>query len=180
MGCGSRCGRAIPIARQIGDLQVQAPVFVAAAIVEHAEGDGAHAVEHVRAFEETTRDGPAEYRELQSPEVIRLCLAYGEAELAAQVLGDRPVHVARTQHAVLTGRALLAEANGDLENAARLFAEAAEAWASYGDPFERAHALDGVARCLETLGRADGCADVRDEAAKLFAGLGVPPPATAT
>jgi hypothetical protein len=135
--------RAIAIARQVGDLQVQAPVFVTAAIVEPAEGDGAHAVEHVREFEETTRDGPTEYRELQSPEVIRLCLARGEVELAAQVLGDRPVHVARTRHAVVTGKALLAEANGDLEVAVRLFADAAEAWASYGDPFERAHALDG-------------------------------------
>ena len=93
---------------------------------EHAEGDGAHALEHVREFEEATRDGPTEYRELQSPEIIRLCLARGDVELAAQVLGDRPVHVARTQHAVLTGKALLAEARGDLEAAARLFADAAE------------------------------------------------------
>ncbi len=172
--------RAIVIARQIGDLQVQAPVFVTAAIVEHAEGDGAHALEHVREFEQTTRDGPTEYRELQSPEVIRLCLAHGEVELAAQVLGDRPVHVARTRHAVVTGKALLAEANGDLETAARLFAEAEGAWASYGNPFERAHALDGMARCLEALGRADGCADARREAARLFAGLGVPPYAPAS
>ena len=171
--------RILPVARQVGDLQVQAPVFVAAAIVEHAEGNGAHAVEHVREFEETTRGGPTEYRELQSPEVIRLCLAHGEVELAAQVLGDRPVHVARTRHAVLTGKALLAEARGDLEAAARLFADAADAWGSYGDPFERAHALDGWARCLEELGRVDERVDARDEAAKLFADLGVPPLATA-
>jgi class 3 adenylate cyclase/tetratricopeptide (TPR) repeat protein len=167
--------RVIPIARQVEDLQVQAPVYVAAAIVEHAEGEGTVALAYVREFEETTRDGPTEYRELQSPEVIRLCLAHGEIELAARVLGDRPVHVARTRHAVLTGKALLAEAGGDLEAAARLFADAADAWDSYGDPFERAHALDGSARCLEGLGRVDGCVDARDEAAKLFAALEVPP-----
>jgi class 3 adenylate cyclase/tetratricopeptide (TPR) repeat protein len=167
--------RALPIARQVGDLQVQAPVFVAAAIVEHAGGDGAHAVEHVRDFEEATRGGPTEYRELQSPEIIRLCLAHGEVELATRVLGDRPVHVARTRHAVVTGKALLAEAGGDHETAAQLFADAAEAWASFGDPFERAHSLDGRARCLERLGRGDGCADARRVAADLFAGLGVAP-----
>ena len=177
-GLRASMSRAIPIARQVGDLQVQATVFVTAAIVEDAEGDGAHALEHVREFEETTRGGPTEYRELQSPEVIRLCLARGDVELAAQVLGDRPVHVARTRHAVVTGRALLAEANGDVEVAAGLFADAAAAWASYGDPFERAHALDGRARCLGTLGRVDGRADAHDEAAKLFDDLGVPPPAT--
>jgi hypothetical protein len=153
-------------------------VFVAAAIVADAQGDGTHALEHVREFEDTTRDGPTEYRELQSPEVIRLCLARGDIELAAQVLGDRPVHVARTRHAVLTGKALFAEANADLDVAVRLFADAAEAWASYGAPFERAHALDGWARCLEKLGRIDGRADARGDAAKLFADLGVPPLAT--
>ncbi len=154
-------------------------MFVAAAIVADAEGDAAHALEHVREFEETTRDGPTEYRELQSPEVIRLCLARGEVDLAAQVLGDRPVHVARTRHAVLTGRALLAEANGDLDTAAGLFADAAVAWASYGDPFERAHALEGRARSLEKLGRVDDLVDARDEASKLFHDLGIPPRATA-
>ena len=61
--------RILPVARQVGDLQVQAPVFVAAAIVADAGGDATHALEHVREFEETTRDGPTEYRELQSPEI---------------------------------------------------------------------------------------------------------------
>jgi tetratricopeptide (TPR) repeat protein len=168
--------RIVPIARQVGDLQVQAPAFIAAAVVEHALGDGARALDHVREFEEVTRDGPTEYRELQSPEVIRVCLANGAVELAAQVLGDRPVHVARTQHAVLTGKALLSEARGDLEDAAYLFARAAEAWGSYGDPFERAHALEGLARCLEGLGSNEAGARARREAAELLASLGVPFP----
>ena len=112
----------IPIARQVGDLQVQAPAFVAAAVAEHALGDEARALEHVREFEEATRDGPTEYRELQSPEIMRVCLANGAVELAAQVLGDRPVHVARTQHAVLASKAALAEARMIPRTAAGLFA----------------------------------------------------------
>ena len=166
--------RTIPIARTIGDLQVQAPVFVAAAVVEHARGDDAHALEHVREFEQATRDGPTEYRELHSPEVLRVCLAAGEVELAAKVLGDRPVFVTRTQVAVLTGKALLAEARGGQDEAAALFHEAASTWESYGAPFERAHALAGLARCLAALGRPREADEARRQAADLFSALDVP------
>jgi tetratricopeptide (TPR) repeat protein len=166
--------RSLPVARQIGDLQVQAPVFVAAAIVEHARANGPQAIEHVRAFEVATRDGPTEYRELQSPEVVRVCLANGEAELAARVLGERPVFVARTKDAVLSGRAALAEARGRTEEALSLFQEAGIAWEDYGDPFERAHAVAGSARCLEALGRSDEAAAAHAAAATMFGALGVP------
>ncbi len=168
--------RAIPLARQVGDLQVQAPVFVAAAVVAHAVGDAARAIGFVRAFDEATREGPTEYRELQSPEVLRICLANGEVELAARILGDRPVYVARTQLAVASGGALLAEANGMFDDAAGRFEDAATGWEAYGDPFERAHSLSGAARCLSALDRADAAAIARAEATRLFAGLGVPTP----
>jgi tetratricopeptide (TPR) repeat protein len=169
--------RAIPVARTVGDLQVQAPVFVAAAVVEHARGDDEHALEHVREFEQATRDGPTEYRELQSPEVLRVCLEAGEIELAEKVLGDRPVFVTRTQVAVLTGKALLAEARGGTGEAAALFREAAATWESYGDPFERAHAIAGLARCLTALERPDEAEEARGQAARLFTALDVPIPA---
>jgi class 3 adenylate cyclase/tetratricopeptide (TPR) repeat protein len=166
--------RSLPVARQIGDLQVQAPVFVAAAIVEHARGNGSRAIEHVREFDDATRNGPTEYRELQSPEVIRVCLANGEIELAAAILRDRPVFFTRTQDAVLTGRAALAEARGDTEDALALFRDAVAAWEEYGAPFERAHALAGAARCLEGLGRSEDAASARTTARSVFASLGVP------
>ncbi len=166
----------IPIARQVGDLQVQAPVFVAAAVVEHGLGNTALALDHVREFEAATRGGPTEYRELQSPEIMRICLANGEIELAARVLGDRPVHVARTQNAVITGRALLAEARGETERALAAFRDAADAWSVYGCPLERAHALVGSARCLQVVHRSEEADDDRSEAAELFRSLGVAEP----
>ena len=166
----------IPIARQVGDLQVQAPVFVAAAVVEHGLGNTALALDHVREFEAATRGGPTEYRELQSPEIMRICLANGEIELAARVLGDRPVHVARTQNAVITGRALLAEARGETERALAAFRDAADAWSVYGCPLERAHALVGSARCLQVVHRSEEADDDRSEAVELFRSLGVAEP----
>jgi tetratricopeptide (TPR) repeat protein len=177
---GEECGieelleRALPVARQIGDLQVHAPALVAAAVGEHARGNAAAALGYVREFDDATKGGPTEYRELQSPDVLRICLANGEVNLAAQVLGDRPVFVARTKHAVLTGRALLAEARGDAEGALPLFQEAATAWEAYGDPFERAHALAGAGRSLSALGRGEDAEAANTSARALFDSLGIP------
>ena len=107
---------------------------------------------------------------------MRICLANGEIELAARVLGDRPVHVARTQNAVITGRALLAEARGETERALAAFRDAADAWSVYGCPLERAHALVGSARCLQVVHRSEEADDDRSEAAELFRSLGVAEP----
>ena len=166
--------RAIPVARQIGDLQVQAPVYVAAAVVEQARGNGRAALDHIRTFDEATAGGPTEYRELQSPEIIRVCLRNNDVELAEKIVGDRPVFVARTKNAVLTGRALLAEARGNGDDALALFQEAAAAWQTYGGPFERAHALAGAGRCLAGLGRDEEATRTNVEARALFTALGVP------
>jgi tetratricopeptide (TPR) repeat protein len=166
--------RGIPIAHQSGDLQIQTPVLVTAAIVEQLRGNGDAALGHIRELEEATREGPTEYRELQAPAVLRICLANGEVQLATEVLGDRHVFVTATQDAVLTARALLAEARHDLEGAAALFEESAAAWETYGDPFERAHALLGLSRCSVSPGRSNPAAVASAEAKRLFATLGVP------
>jgi len=164
--------RTVPEARH-HDPQVLAPVLVTAAVVEDARGNVDAALEHVRAFEEATRDRPTEYRELQMPELIRLCLARAQLDLAAIVLGDRPVFVARTKHAVSTGRAALAEAHGDPEPALERFRAVADDWGTYGDPFERAHALAGQGRCLAALGRDDEARAATATARDLFDDLGV-------
>jgi tetratricopeptide (TPR) repeat protein len=166
--------RALAVAPQIGDLQVQAPVYIAAAIVEQARGNPSAALDHIRAFDEATEGGPTEYRELQSPEIVRVCLANHDVELAGKIVGDREVFVARTKDAVLTGRALLAEARGDMGDALALFQEAAAAWGTYGGPFERAHALAGAGRCLSALGRDEEATRTNAEARALFTALGVP------
>jgi class 3 adenylate cyclase/tetratricopeptide (TPR) repeat protein len=165
--------RALEVAPQIGDLQVQAPVYVAAAVIEQARGNAEAALDHIRAFDEATEGGPTEYRELQSPEIVRVCLANHDVELAGRIVGNREVFVARTKDAVLTGRALLAEAHGHTEGALALFREAADAWETYGAPFERAQALEGAGRCLSALGRDEEAERTGIDARALFTALGV-------
>ena len=117
--------RLLPLARGIEDLQILAPALVAAALVEVASGDHDAALARLREFDELTDGGPAEYREIQSPEVARIAIAAGDPAVAARIVGDRDVHSRRVQLAVASGLALLEEAAGDLASAEAAFAAAA-------------------------------------------------------
>jgi hypothetical protein len=61
----------------------------------------------------------------------------------------------RDQHCLLAARAVLEEARAGLEEAARLHAEAAERWRSFGVVLEHGHAPLGLGRCLARLGRPE-------------------------
>ena len=51
------------------------------------------AIDRLREFDDATRDGPTEYRELQLPEAIRICRLLGDVELARRSPASRPVFV---------------------------------------------------------------------------------------
>jgi class 3 adenylate cyclase/tetratricopeptide (TPR) repeat protein len=53
-------------------------------------------------------------------------------------------------NSILTARAILAEAEGDIATAAQTYLAAAEAWQSFGCVYEQAQALVGAARCQPT------------------------------
>lgn len=52
------------------------------------------------------------------------------------------------EHALRAARAILAEAGGELEEAAGLYSEAADRWRSFGNAPELAYALLGQGRSL--------------------------------
>jgi len=168
--------RYLPTARQIGDLQILAPALVTAAVVAGMQGDPATATERLREFDDTTRDGPTEYREFQLPEAIRVCRLLGDLELAEALAGSRPVFVQRIKNAMSSVGALLGEMRGDHAGAASAFEEAATAWEAWGDPFERAHALEGFARCSTAVARNAETDHAREASSAIFAELGVPIP----
>ena len=130
----------------------------------------------MREFDDATAEGPTEYREFQLPEAIRVCRLLGDLELAEALAGSRPVFVQRIKNAMSSVRALLAEMRGDHAGAASAFEEAAAAWEAWGDPFERAHALEGFARCSTAVAREPATAHARKTASAIFVELGVPIP----
>lgn len=142
----------LPRAREIRDPQVLVPAVVAGALIEQARGHHLAAVRLVEELEEVTRERPV-FRSRHMPETLRVCAAAGALDLAERLL-DIPVHrAARHQYAVLAGRAVLAEARGQLAEASTLHGQAADRWAGYGFVLERGHAALGAARCLAALGR---------------------------
>lgn len=100
-----------------------------------------------------TRDR-ANWRALHLPYALRVHIAAGMTDRAERLVpNESEVATARDRHCVSTGRALLAEARGDLERASGLYAEAAERWTEYGFALERGQTLLGAGRCLLALTR---------------------------
>ena len=76
---------------------------------------------------------------------------------------------------MFAARAMVAEAQGETEVAAGLFAQAAERWAGMGVVPERAFADLGQGRCLLALGRAADADGPLRQAREVFARLGAMP-----
>jgi class 3 adenylate cyclase len=138
-------------ARAIGELHALGPALEVAAMIALAHGDRAGASRYLHEWDNVTRDVSPIYREEGLDDATRTAVSLGELDTASSMT---PVagSTARGQCAIATAAAVVAEARGDLEEAARGYGAAAEAWASFGAPYEHALALAGRARCNRTLG----------------------------
>jgi hypothetical protein len=70
---------------------------------------------------------------------------------------------------------VLAEGVGELDEAYRLYDQAAERWKEFGYVLEQGQTLLGRARCLIALGRTAEATQPLSEARSIFAGLGAAP-----
>jgi class 3 adenylate cyclase/tetratricopeptide (TPR) repeat protein len=108
------------------------------------------------------------------PELVRTTLALGDAELAARLVTGVEPTSPLVEHALCACRAQLAEAAGELAEAAALYSDAGERWREFGNVPERACALLGQGRCLAALGKSEAEEPLR-EARDLFASMGYKP-----
>jgi len=107
-------------------------------------------------------------------ELVRTALAARQPAIAERMLeGVEPI-TPRHEYALQTARALLAEAGGELEQAASLYAQAAEQWQHLGVLPELAQALLGEGRCLLALGSSDAATRL-ESAHELLRALGARP-----
>jgi class 3 adenylate cyclase/tetratricopeptide (TPR) repeat protein len=106
------------------------------------------------------------------PVMVRTAVGIGDAALAMRLVdGFAPV-TPYGRHAVVTARAVLEEARGDVAAAAASYAEAATRWEAFGHVPEHAHALEGAGRCLLALdARAPATADL-GEARAIWSRIG--------
>jgi hypothetical protein len=140
------------------------PALVAGAGIALARGDDPSA--HLKEFAEITEGVASQYRESQLAEVVRLCLRAGETELARALVADARGLVLRDRLNVSSARAAVDEAAWKRDEARGFFAETAERWRAFGNPYEEAQALLGLARC------SDDGADARRLGAELLSKLG--------
>jgi tetratricopeptide (TPR) repeat protein len=146
----------LPRARLLGEPQALIATFPVAALVAQDSGDTAAAIQLVQELDAATRDRPPWYRVLPLPDLTRVCVAAGQLPLAERLLEGVEAHAVRLQHCLATARAVVTEAQGDLEAAVDLYADAAKRWSDYRSVPEHGLALLGLGRCLEQLGRPTG------------------------
>jgi hypothetical protein len=92
------------------------------------------------------------------------------AETSGLIPEEPPVST-RDRNCLTTAGAILAEAEGRIEEAVLRFAEAGAAWLAYGSVLELGHARFGEGRCRRVLGDP-GAEEPLREAHQRFASLG--------
>jgi hypothetical protein len=141
------------------------------ALLAAAEGrndDARDALLEVERITAATGAGPVS----GAPELIRTASLAGDADLARRLLEANLDNAGRSANIVVSGRAVIAEAEGRFEEALAAYRDAADRWLAYGSVPERGFALVGQGRCLVALGRTGEANQPLREARAMFAGLG--------
>jgi class 3 adenylate cyclase/tetratricopeptide (TPR) repeat protein len=168
--------RLLPKARAIEDVQTLAPALMISAHLALARGETAVARRLLEEADERTRANPS-WRVNLLVNTAYIGAAVGAVDLAARQV-DAAERDGRTPSAicsVVTARAIVAEARGDLESAADLYGDAAERWREFGSVLALGLVLLGLGRSRVRLGRFGEAAPPLAEARDLHARLGARP-----
>jgi hypothetical protein len=166
--------RFLPRARETAEPQILLPALLVAGLVRHAQGATDAALALIEELQRASQ-GRQVFRGAQLTDALRICASAETVPLAERLLADAPEAAARDRFSALSARAVLAEMRGELDTAVETFSEAAGRWASYGHPWEEAHARFGAGRCLLALGRPTEALVSLREARDLFGRLGAGP-----
>jgi class 3 adenylate cyclase/tetratricopeptide (TPR) repeat protein len=160
----------IETARTIGAVDIIVLAHGSAAAAERP----ARALALLAELEQAAGAHETPYYVRQLPAVLRTALSGGDPVLARRLADRLEARYPLDEHALCAARAQLAEAAGDNDDAATLYAEAAARWHQFGNVPERAYALLGQGRCLVSGGRSGADQPLR-EARDLFTSMGYKP-----
>jgi class 3 adenylate cyclase/tetratricopeptide (TPR) repeat protein len=145
----------LPRGRVLSDPQAAGPALVTAALIEMDSGDVTGSLSLVEELEEMSRAWPVWWRAQFLPDAVRIVTSAGRLDLAERLVARFVPSFARERHALTTARAAIAEAKGKPDAAAKLYADAAAGWGTFGFVLERGLALVGRGRCLVKAGRSE-------------------------
>jgi len=167
-------GRFLPAARASGDRQVLVPALVIAAVTELARGATSTAHALLAEYDEATR-GYEAWRAHELPHAARVAVAVGAEALVEAAVAEANQWLPRDRCCVATAQAVLAEAEGRVDEAAVFYRQAADAWQHFGGAVELAHALLGAGRCVRSAAGAGEAVQLLETARRAFAALGAEP-----
>ena len=107
--------------------------------------------------------------------LARTAVTLGRPDLAVGLMARIDLATPFHQNLRCTVAAMVGEADGELNEAAAGFADAAARWHGFSMPYEEAQALLGQGRCLTALGRAPEAAAPLAAAREVFIHLGAKP-----
>ena len=139
----------------MGHPEFRSTALAIRAWVEWQRGDLPQALALLDDYAKITEEA-ADVRVHFIPIAARILVSAGELEAAEALLPDDPgPPVARRRLSIATAEAVIAEGRGDLADAERRYAAAANGWEAFGFVLERGQCLLGRGRCLRALSRAD-------------------------
>ena len=162
-------------ARDVAHPQILAPALLFSALAEHANGDGRSALALLEEFEAATHENARIYRAFLFADVARVCVAADALPLAKRLATDLDVVAPGHVYGLLSGRAVIDEAEGRLGEALSGYTQAAALWREFGNVVEEAYALLGRGRCLLGRERTGAAAGPLAAARGVFERLGARP-----
>jgi hypothetical protein len=153
-------------------MHVLAPGLITAALISMANGDGDGVRRYLQDLETATSDvSSPTYREEVVADASRAAIGAGDVGVAER-FADGIGTTARARATYATARAAVTEARTGGAAAVDAYREAVERWSEFGSDFERALALDALARCLVAAGDAGEANEHRSRADELLSDLG--------
>ena len=158
----------------IADPQVLVPAVAVSGQIALANGTSEVALGLIAALEDMPDVGLGWSREHFIIDLVRICVVGGDLGLASRIVEEAEAYAIRHRLALEVARAILAEARGEIEEAAAAYAPTVGEWRSRGYVVEEGRAALGAGRCLVRLSRP-GAAEMLERAREIFTGLGAAP-----
>jgi tetratricopeptide (TPR) repeat protein len=177
-----RVKEALPVAEWALDAATKADTtenkvvtHTSAALAYMASGDAARALRVLREIDEVPETRHVANYADSVPTMVRAAVSAGDVSLAERLSSGLEASHRYAENSLVAAGAVMAEARSELEEATRLYADAAERWKGFGHVPEQALALLGEGRCLFALGRSSEAVAPLREAREIFARLGAKP-----
>ena len=133
------------------------------------------AADLIKEFISSTEGVTGMFRAISLTDAVRLLVALGDVERAAELAADSESPGLRMEISNATAEAILAEARGETEVALEAYEQVATDWAAFGHVLEHALALYGAGRCLTEVGRAKEGSERLAAAREILVELGATP-----